>query len=49
MMKKLLKKAVLAVLSASMVGVLPIHAQENTEIKGEIEFYTSQPDEDAAK
>lgn len=48
-MKKLLKKAALAVMTASMVNVFPVFAQENTDVKGEIEFYTSQPDEDAAK
>lgn len=48
-MKNFLKKAVIAVLSASMVSVSTISAQENTDLQGEIEFYTSQPDEDAAK
>lgn len=49
MMKKFLKAALVSFLSLSMVNTFAVIAQENTDLKGEIEFYTSQPDEDAAK
>ena len=48
-MKKLVKLLLSVVLLASMVNISTIFGQENKDLEGEIEFYTSQPDEDAAK
>ena len=48
-MKKLIKLAAVSMMSLSIFSSAVGHGQEAKDIKGEIEFYTSQPDEDAAK
>lgn len=48
-MKKFVKMLSISLLSLSMLGGLSTYAEEKKDLKGEIEFYTSQPDADAAK